>query len=114
MFARLSAFTLAVLTLPVLASATVLPRGGTGSSCSSGTLQCCNSVQDPSSSAVQTALAPLGLNLGDIAADVGLTCDPITVIGVGSNPCSTQAACCTGQNYNGFAVLGCIPVNVGV
>ncbi|SJL12407.1 related to Fruiting body protein SC1 [Armillaria ostoyae] len=113
MFARLSAFTIAVLTLPVLASATALPRGGSGS-CSSGTLECCKSVQDPKSDAVQTALAPLGLNLGDITADVGLTCNPITVIGAGTNQCSSQAACCTGQNYNGLAVLGCIPVNVGV
>ncbi|KAK0472764.1 hydrophobin 2 [Armillaria novae-zelandiae] len=113
MFARLSAFTIAVLTLPALASATALPRGE--GSCSSGTLQCCQSVQDPSSTPVQTVLAPLGVNLGDLTADVGLTCDPITVIGAGSNPCSTQAACCTGKDYNnGLAVLGCIPVNVGV
>ncbi|KAK0235458.1 hydrophobin 2 [Armillaria nabsnona] len=112
MFARLSAFTIAVLTLPVLASATALPRGGSG--CSSGTPECCKSVQDPKSNAVQTTLATLGLNPGDITADVGLTCDPITVIGAGTNQCSSQAACCSGKNYNGVAVLGCIPVNVGV
>ncbi|KAK0186742.1 hydrophobin [Armillaria mellea] len=115
MFARLSAFTVAVLTLPILASATVLPRGGTGSSgCSSGTPQCCQSVADPESTSVQTLLGTLGVPLGDITADVGLTCDPITVIGAGTNQCSNQAACCTGENYNGIAVLGCIPVNVGV
>ncbi|KAK0458178.1 hydrophobin 2 [Desarmillaria tabescens] len=116
MFARLSAFTLAVLALPILASATALPRGGSGT-CSSGTLECCKSVQDPSSDPVQSALAALtalGVGLGDITADVGLECDPITVIGAGTNQCSSQAACCTGENYNGLAVLGCIPVNVGV
>ncbi|KAG7441379.1 fungal hydrophobin [Guyanagaster necrorhizus] len=105
MFARLSAFTLTALALPLLAVA---------NSCSSGTLQCCNSVQDPSSKAVQTALADVGVNVGDITVPVGLTCDPITVIGVGSNQCSSQAACCTGNNYNGAVVLGCNPVNVGV
>ncbi|KAG7441378.1 hydrophobin [Guyanagaster necrorhizus] len=113
MFARLSAFSFTLLALPIFASATVLPRGGS-SGCTSGTLECCSSVQDPSSNAVQTVLADVGVDVGDITVPVGLTCDPITVIGVGSNQCSSQAACCTGENYNGLAVLGCIPVNVGV
>ena len=43
MFAR--AASVFVLALPLLATASVLPRNGGGSSCDTGSLQCCSSVQ---------------------------------------------------------------------
>ncbi|KAG7439269.1 hydrophobin-251 [Guyanagaster necrorhizus] len=109
MFARLSAFTL--LALPLLATATVLPRQDT---CASGTAQCCNSVQSSSSSIVQTLLGLLGIAVGSVTGNVGLTCDPITVIGVGGTDCSNQPVCCTDNSYNGIVALGCTPINVGL
>ncbi|KAK0215189.1 hydrophobin-251 [Armillaria nabsnona] len=111
MFARLSSVTL--LALPLLASATaVVPRGG--ASCASGTVQCCDSVQSPTSSAVQTLLGQLGIPIGDVTANVGVTCSPISVIGVGGTSCSNQAVCCQNNNFNGVVALGCTPINVGL
>ncbi|KAG7441657.1 hydrophobin-251 [Guyanagaster necrorhizus] len=90
MFVRLSAFTL--LALPLLATATVLPRQDT---CASGSAQCCNSVQ----SYVHRS---------------GVTCSPITGIGAGGTDCSDQPVCCTDNSYNGVVALGCTPINVGL
>ena len=85
MFTKL--FTLA--TLAILAVATPAPNGGNSSgsgsgSCSTGPLQCCESVQAANSPAAATLLASIGVVVQDIDVLVGLTCSPITVIGVGS------------------------------
>ncbi|KAF9555388.1 hydrophobin-domain-containing protein [Agrocybe pediades] len=43
----------------------------------------------------------------------GLSCNPITAIGVGSGgQCSSQPVCCTGNHMGGLVVVGCSPVNV--
>ncbi|KAK0434498.1 hydrophobin-251 [Armillaria borealis] len=112
MFARLSS--VALLALPLLASATaVVPRGG-GASCATGTTQCCDSVQSPTSSVVQALLGGLGIPIGDVTANVGVTCSPISVIGVGGTSCSNQVVCCQNNNFNGVVALGCTPINVGL
>ncbi len=51
MFSRLSAVSLAVLALPLLAAASVVPRESTNTTvswgkCNTGSAQCCKSVQD--------------------------------------------------------------------
>ncbi|GLB42274.1 putative hydrophobin [Lyophyllum shimeji] len=112
MFARVYTFFL-LLFVAVCASATVLPRGGV-TQCNTGTLQCCNSVQDASSPAVGLLAGLLGIVLGPITGQVGLTCNPISVIGVGGNSCSAQPVCCTGNSFSGLLVLGCTPVNINV
>ncbi|KAK0240761.1 hydrophobin-251 [Armillaria nabsnona] len=119
MFARVSAFSLAILALPLLAAASVAPREATnttvtGGQCNTGSAQCCKSVQDPKSSAVQNALGLLGIPIGDITAGVGLTCDPITVIGLGTTQCANQPVCCEKNNFNGLVALGCTPINIGL
>ncbi|KAK0216852.1 hydrophobin 2 [Armillaria fumosa] len=118
MFSRLSAVSLAVLALPLLAAASVLPRESTNTTvswgkCNTGSAQCCKSVQDPKSSAVQDALGVLGIPIGGITAGVGLTCDPITVVGLGTTQCANQPVCCDQNNYNGLVALGCTPINIG-
>ncbi|KAK0442699.1 hydrophobin-251 [Desarmillaria tabescens] len=114
MFARISSFA-ALLTL---ATATVLPRGGgNGAACSdTGTAQCCDSVQNPSDLSPSTSLllGLLGVVVGDLTADVGLTCSPISVIGVGGTNCDAQTVCCDNNNFNGLIALGCIPINIGL
>ncbi|KAK0184197.1 hydrophobin-251 [Armillaria mellea] len=113
MFARLSS--VALLALPLLASATaVVPHGDSGASCATGTTQCCDSVQSPTSSAVQTLLGALGIPIGDVTANVGVTCSPISVIGVDGTSCSNQVVCCQNNNFNGVVALGCTPINVGL
>ncbi|PBK73266.1 fungal hydrophobin [Armillaria solidipes] len=112
MFSRLTA--LAVLALPFFVAASpATTTTVTGGSCNTGSAQCCKSVQDPKSSAVQQALGLLNIPIGTITAGVGLTCDPITVIGLGTTQCANQPVCCEQNNYNGLVALGCTPINVG-
>ncbi|KAK0225461.1 hydrophobin-251 [Armillaria fumosa] len=117
MFARISAFSLAILALPLLAASSAVPRQDTnttvtGGKCNTGSAQCCKSVQDPESSAVQNALGVLGIPIGEITANVGLACTPITVLGLGTTSCANQPVCCDNNNFNGVVALGCTPINV--
>jgi hypothetical protein len=72
---------LSILALPLLAVAT--PAAVRRDTCSTGSIQCCESVQSASSPGVATLLGLLGIVLQDVTAEVGLTCSPITVIGAG-------------------------------
>ncbi|KAG7445350.1 fungal hydrophobin [Guyanagaster necrorhizus] len=117
MFARISAFSLAILALPLLVASSAVPKqetntNVTGGMCNTGSAQCCKSVQDPKSEAAQNALGLVGVPIGDITANVGLTCDPITVIGLGTTSCSNQPVCCENNSFNGVVALGCTPINV--
>ncbi|KAK0199589.1 hydrophobin 2 [Desarmillaria ectypa] len=112
MFARISTFTL--LALPLLATATAIVPRADGAACATGTAQCCSSTQSPSSSIVQTLLGLLGIPIGSVTADVGLTCSPITVLGIGGTQCSNQVVCCNNNNFNGVVALGCTPINIGL
>ncbi|PBK84622.1 hydrophobin 2 [Armillaria gallica] len=111
MFAR--TFTLLALSMAAMVSG--LPASTvTGGSCNTGTLECCKSVQSPTSSPIQTLLGLLNIPIGSVTAQVGLTCNPITIVGLGTTQCANQPACCTGNNYNGLVALGCTPINLGV
>ncbi|TFK37436.1 hydrophobin [Crucibulum laeve] len=58
------------------------------------------------------AIAGLGsLVTGAITGQVGLECNPISVIGAGGTSCKAQTACCTGNNFNGLVVVGCSPIS---
>ncbi|KAI6144925.1 hydrophobin 2 [Pisolithus tinctorius] len=115
MFPRLAVVIAA--SFAVLAAATpVEVRGDSGDSqCNGGTINCCNSVQDASSSSVTSLLGLLGLSAGSITGQVGLNCSPLTVIGVGSGAsCTSQTVCCTGNSFNGLINVGCTPINVAL
>ena len=54
-------------------------------------------ASDPS---IANILKGLGIVVQDVDALVGLTCDPITVIGVGSgSSCSANAVCCEDNSH---------------
>ncbi|KAH9919992.1 fungal hydrophobin [Epithele typhae] len=102
MFARVAAATL--LALPVLAAA---------QSCSTGPVQCCNSVESASSPSVAGILSVLGVVVQDVTAMVGLQCSPLSVVGVGSgSSCSSNAVCCENNNVGGLISIGCVPVEL--
>ena len=61
-----------------------LPGIGAGE-CNTGPIQCCTSLQNKDAPLVGTLLELLGIELGDITAMVGVTCSPISVIGVPGN-----------------------------
>nr|CAA76494.1 hydrophobin [Pleurotus ostreatus] len=103
------------LILPLLAAATAIPRTNPPApTCTTGSLQCCNSVQAASNPVVGLLAGLLGIVLGPITGQVGLTCSPITVIGVGGTSCSAQTVCCNGNSFNGLIVVGCSPVNISL
>jgi hypothetical protein len=53
-----------------------------------------------SSSSVGIILGLLGIVLKDLNVLVGLTCSPITVIGVGTgNSCSANVVCCENNSF---------------
>ncbi|KAJ4465684.1 fungal hydrophobin-domain-containing protein [Lentinula edodes] len=98
--------------LATLAVATPAPRDEPGSSCSTGPVQCCNSVQSASSDPITTILGLLGIVLQDLNVDVGLTCSPITVIGASGSSCSAKAVCCEDNSHGGLISIGCVPVSL--
>ncbi|KAI0737146.1 hydrophobin [Daedaleopsis nitida] len=107
MFAKL--FTLSVLAILAVATPTPAPAA----SCSTGAIQCCDSVQPASSKAVAPILAGLGVVIQDVNALVGLTCSPINVVGVGSgNSCSANTVCCDNNSFGGLISIGCLPVTL--
>ncbi|KAJ3759252.1 hydrophobin 2 [Lentinula raphanica] len=107
------AFVSAILATLAVATPTPESRDEPASSCSTGDLQCCNSVQPATSTAASSLLALLGIVLQDVNVAVGITCSPIDVIGVlNGNDCNAQAVCCTNNNYGGLVSLGCVPVQL--
>ncbi|KAK0187131.1 fungal hydrophobin [Armillaria mellea] len=82
------------------------------SSCSSSNLQCCNSLQSGSSSVVGKLLGLLGVVLSDVTALVGITCTPITILGIGTASCEDQTVCCQNNTFNGIIAIGCVPISI--
>ncbi|KAF8980782.1 fungal hydrophobin-domain-containing protein [Cyathus striatus] len=106
----------AVIISALAVAAAALPQT-TVSQCNTGDLQCCKSrqsVQSSSNPSVASLLGLLGAVVQGAAVQVGLTCSPISVIGVGGNSCTAQPVCCTGNNFNGLVALGCTPVNLSL
>ncbi|KAH9940192.1 uncharacterized protein BXZ73DRAFT_36058, partial [Epithele typhae] len=52
--------------------------------CSTGTLQCCDTIENASDPAAAVILKSIGVVVQDVDALVGLTCSPITIVGVGT------------------------------
>ena len=73
MFSKLS-------TVAILAAAT----SALAQSCSTGPIQCCESVEKASDPSASKVLAGLDIVLQDLDVLVGLTCSAISVVGVGS------------------------------
>ncbi|KAK7464765.1 sc3 hydrophobin [Stygiomarasmius scandens] len=99
-----------IAALATLAVATPVRRD----ECTTGPIQCCNSVQSADSPAASLLLGLLGVVVQDVTALVGITCSPISVIGVGGNSCSANPVCCENNSFNGIISIGCVPINVGL
>ncbi|KAJ4470030.1 hydrophobin 2 [Lentinula edodes] len=100
------------IALATLAVATPAPRGEPASSCSTGDLQCCNSIQSSTDPSVAGILSLLGIVIQGVDILVGLTCSPITIIGLENDECSAQAVCCEDNSNGGLISIGCLPVTL--
>ncbi|GJE94625.1 fungal hydrophobin [Phanerochaete sordida] len=75
------------------------------------TTACCASTQDAQSSAAVAILKVIGTDAGDISSLIGLTCSPISFVGVGSgSECSGTTVSCS-NGVIGSIGVGCIPVS---
>ncbi|EIW85897.1 fungal hydrophobin, partial [Coniophora puteana RWD-64-598 SS2] len=84
------------------------------SSCDTGSLQCCDTVEPASSSGATQVLGLLGIVLSNLDVLVGLTCSPISVLSSGGSGCTADPVCCENNNFNGLISLGCVPVNLSL
>ncbi|KAF8061866.1 hydrophobin-251 [Lyophyllum atratum] len=109
MFARAAVFLFA---LPLLAAAT--PDRYPSEQCNTGEIQCCNGTQNPLDPNVAELLGLLGVVASGIRGQVGLDCNPIQVIGVAGNSCTSQPVCCTDNKFNGLIAVGCTPINANI
>ncbi|PBK86717.1 hypothetical protein ARMGADRAFT_939952, partial [Armillaria gallica] len=66
------------------------------------------------SAPVSSLLGLLGVAVGQLTGNVGVSCTPITVVGLGGTQCSDQVVCCDDNNFNGLVSLGCTPLNIGL
>ncbi|KLO09584.1 fungal hydrophobin, partial [Schizopora paradoxa] len=80
--------------------------------CTTGPIQCCNSVVSASDPDASILLGLLGIVLQNDNLLVGIGCSPITVIGVDSGSCSSQPVCCENNSFNGLIAIGCDPINI--
>ncbi|KAF9460400.1 fungal hydrophobin [Collybia nuda] len=85
---------------------------GTPGQCNTGAIQCCNSVTQANNPVAALLIGLLGIVVGPNVA-VGLTCSPLSVIGIGGNSCTQQPVCCQNNSFNGLIAIGCSPINIG-
>ncbi|EJF60582.1 fungal hydrophobin-domain-containing protein [Dichomitus squalens] len=84
------------------------------SACTTGSIQCCDSTEavsatDPDAAAI---LGLLGVVVEGVDVLVGLSCSPLTVIGVGGGDCSSNVVCCEDNAYGGLISIGCVPISL--
>ncbi|KAF8997074.1 hydrophobin, partial [Cyathus striatus] len=78
--------------------------------CTTVDFLCCNSLSTATDPQVSELLGLLGIAASDVSGLVGVTCSPISAVGVGGNPCAAQLVCCANNSFNGLVALGCTPV----
>ncbi|ESK85383.1 hydrophobin [Moniliophthora roreri MCA 2997] len=104
---------LPTVTIPGLPSLPTLPSIP-ASQCTTGPIQCCNTVQSATDPAIGAILGLLGVVLQDLNVEVGVTCTPITVIGAGGVTCSSTPVCCENNTFKGLIAIGCVPVDISL
>ncbi|KAI9060524.1 fungal hydrophobin [Trametes sanguinea] len=114
MFTKLAALTALFVTL---AAASPLPGAGSAATCTTGDIQCCNTISETSDHSSQNLLALLGIPIQDVNGQLGIQCNPINVIGAGQGAdCSAHPVCCDEtRQVNGFDSLvgiNCVPISL--
>ncbi|KAF8548511.1 hydrophobin [Imleria badia] len=111
MFIRASTVILSVVALAGVATALNLDVRQVNE-CDTGSIQCCSSTIDSSTTFIDELFGYLGLPPPAGGTQVGFTCSPITVGGSGSgSTCVQQPVCCNGNIFNGIST-GCSPITI--
>ncbi|KAN0094588.1 hydrophobin [Tylopilus felleus] len=90
------------------------PSGTPPSTCNTGSLQCCDSVQKSGEGNPIDELLGLLNIVVPVGTSVGANCSPVTVIGISGNSCTSQTACCDNDQFNGLVNLDCDPININL
>ncbi|KAL4076447.1 fungal hydrophobin-domain-containing protein [Scleroderma yunnanense] len=115
MFIRASSLLLPVVALSSVVAAAPAAIAARDNSCSSGTLQCCNTVMDSTSSSAGVLAGLLGIVSPLLGPLMGVNCSPITGVGVGTGAnCVQQTVCCQNTQFNGLINIGCIAININL
>jgi len=101
----------------VLAAYAIATVSAQVSSCNSGSLQCCNQVQNSQSFDFSTVLTgdqytALADLLKNSNAPVGVSCSPIASV-TGAAQCNQQTVCCDDSHYSGLVATNCNAYNGG-
>ncbi|KAH9919985.1 fungal hydrophobin [Epithele typhae] len=90
---------------------TATPPASTGSTCSTGDVQCCNSLESADSPSGSLLLGLLGIVVQGVDVVLGINCSPISVIGVGGGNCNSNVVCCQNNNVvRRLISIGCVPI----
>ncbi|KAI0330327.1 fungal hydrophobin [Cubamyces sp. BRFM 1775] len=90
---------------------TVSPPAPTGgNTCSTGPIQCCQSVGKASDPAFNALLGLLGIVLSGVDALMGLQCSPLSIVGAGQSTCTANVVCCENNSVGSLISIGCIPI----
>ncbi|KAJ3969494.1 fungal hydrophobin [Lentinula raphanica] len=96
------------VTVTAPASTTTVSPG----QCTTGDLQCCDSTTKAGSVAGAAILGLIGVVVEDVNVLLGLTCSPITVVGVESGSCTSNVVCCEDNAWGSLVSIGCVPVTL--
>ncbi|KAL4081298.1 hypothetical protein V8B97DRAFT_1913384 [Scleroderma yunnanense] len=104
MFIRASALLVPVVALVSVVAAAPEPIvARNDGSCSSGTLQCCQSTTSATQESLNSLTGLLGIvaEIPLVGPLLGLNCSPITVVGLGTGAnCAQQTVCCQNTQFN--------------
>ncbi|KAI0741748.1 fungal hydrophobin-domain-containing protein [Daedaleopsis nitida] len=110
MFSRLATI-VSIVSLAVLAGA-IPTNGPPPSTCNTGPVQCCNTVEKANHKGVAALCGLLGIALPNPEEYVGLNCSPITLIGGGGSGCRANTVCCEDNSHGNLISVGCVPVSL--
>nr|ADX07337.1 putative hydrophobin [Flammulina velutipes] len=72
----------------------------------------CWTMQRWQSAVLQHRPAAIGINVQDVTALVGLTCNPITGIGGVNSGCDASPVCCENNSFGSLISVGCVPISL--
>ncbi|KAI0671379.1 fungal hydrophobin [Trametes maxima] len=78
------------------------------SNCSTGPVQCCEKLTNAKDPIAKLLLELLGIIVKPDVA-IGLTCSPLSIIGLGGEFCGAHTVCCENNSLGGLISIGCIP-----
>ncbi|KAI9059491.1 hypothetical protein FKP32DRAFT_1141425 [Trametes sanguinea] len=79
--------------------------------CNTGSIQCCDQVQDAKSEQMSGIMSSLGIDPLSVTGLAGTSCSPIDILTLGGgDSCTQMPVCCNNNTYQGLINIGCVPI----